>query len=130
LIIDIDFFKKINDTYGHIEADKILEKLAQILKTAVRNSDLVARFGGEEFVILFPETNLNKAIKVCKRINKNIEKDKFLKKYKLTISGGLTEYKQRDNIRKMQERADKALYEAKKTGRDRIIIFGKTKKKV
>ncbi len=128
LIIDIDYFKKVNDTYGHIKGDEILEKLASVLMKSVRISDIVARFGGEEFVVLFPETNLKKAIEISARIREKIKKDSFLKKYKISVSGGLTEYLPRDTLKKIEERADKALYEAKDKGRDRLMSVGKDRK--
>ncbi len=121
MIIDIDFFKKINDTYGHVKADEILKRLANILKTQVRKSDVVARFGGEEFIILLPETSLEKAKRFSSRLRNAIKSDKILKKYNLTVSGGITEYKIRDMKSKFKERADKALYQAKKKGRDRFV---------
>jgi diguanylate cyclase (GGDEF)-like protein len=128
LIIDIDYFKKINDTYGHVKADEMLARLGKILKESVRESDIVSRFGGEEFVVLFPETNLKKASEVALRLRDKIKKDSFLKKYRLTVSGGLTKYEKRDSMKTMQERADKALYEAKEKGRDRIIVLERGKK--
>ncbi len=123
MIIDIDFFKKINDTYGHVKADEILKRLANILKTQVRKSDVVARFGGEEFIILLPETSLEKAKRFSSRLRNAIKSDKILKKYNLTVSGGITEYKIRDMKSKFKERADKALYQAKKKGRDRFVVI-------
>ena len=129
LILDIDFFKKINDTYGHTKADDMLIQMAKIMKKEVRKSDIVARFGGEEFVVLLPGTNAQKATKVVQRLKNKIQSDKFLSKYKLTVSGGLTEYQEKDTPKKMQERSDKALYEAKESGRDKIVLLTKNKKK-
>jgi len=120
-LIDIDHFKKINDTYGHIQADKMLKQLANLLKKATRTSDIVARFGGEEFIVLFPETGIEEAKEIASRIRDAIKDDTFLKKYNLTISGGLTEYAKKDTMEKMLKRADKGLYDAKKTGRDRLV---------
>jgi len=128
LIIDIDFFKKINDQYGHVKADELLKKLAEILVETTRNSDIVARFGGEEFIILFPETNLAKAKEVSSRIRLAVKKDKLLKTHNLTISGGLTEYIEKDTIKKMATRADKALYDAKNSGRDKLVLYGQREK--
>lgn len=122
LIIDVDFFKKINDTYGHLQADKILLRLAQLIERESRRYDVVARFGGEEFFILLPNTNLAKAKKVAERFRKAILKDAFMKKYGVTISGGVSEYKERDNFEKISKRADDALYKAKKEGRNRICV--------
>ncbi len=123
IMIDIDFFKKINDTYGHIKADVLLKKLADILNKQIRKSDIVARFGGEEFVILLPETNLEKAKKFSLRIRKAIHLDKMLSKFNITVSGGITEYRERDTKKKFKERSDKALYQAKESGRDKFVAI-------
>ncbi|HLC86682.1 MAG TPA: GGDEF domain-containing protein [Candidatus Nanoarchaeia archaeon] len=120
---DIDYFKKINDTCGHFKADDMLKRLATLIVKNTRKSDVVARFGGEEFIILFPETGLNKAKQITYRIKKSVKEDIFLKKYGLTISGGLTILKERDTARKIKERVDKGLYKAKNKGRDRFIII-------
>lgn len=121
-IIDIDFFKKINDTYGHVKGDEILKRLAQVIMGQIRKSDIAARFGGEEFIILLPETPVAKAKGLVSRVRNKIKNDVFLKKYKVTISGGLTQYRKGDTEKRLKERADKALYEAKETGRDKIVI--------
>ena len=122
MIIDIDFFKNINDKYGHIKADELLEKLAEILQKQVRKSDVVARFGGEEFIILLPETNLTKAKRLASRLRKSIHSDKMLKKHKLTVSGGITQFKKGDTKKSLKTRADKALLKAKKSGRDKFLV--------
>ncbi len=123
MIVDIDFFKKVNDTYGHLKADEILAHLAKLLKQTVRKSDVPARFGGEEFFIILPETTLEKAKKLANRLRNAIHSDKFLKKYKITASGGLTQFKMSDTKIKLKERADKALYKAKETGRDKFVAI-------
>jgi len=122
-IIDIDFFKKINDTYGHLKADEFLKRLADVLKKQLRISDIVSRFGGEEFFILLPETSLEKSKKLTSRLRKAIKSDKILKKHGITVSGGLTEYRKKDTKKSFKERADKALYKAKETGRDRFVTI-------
>jgi diguanylate cyclase (GGDEF)-like protein len=123
IIIDIDFFKKINDTYGHIKGDELLKKLADVVKKQIRRSDIAARFGGEEFVILLPETNMKKAIRFAARLGKAIHLNPTLHKYHLTVSGGVTQYKQGESKKKFKERADKALYHAKDTGRDKFLAL-------
>lgn len=121
-VIDIDFFKKVNDTYGHLVGDKVLYHLAKNLGKTIRKYDVLARFGGEEFVVLFPEANLNQAKKVGERMRKGLDKDQILKRYKVTVSVGVTEFKEKDTREKMMSRADKALYEAKKNGRNRVEV--------
>jgi diguanylate cyclase (GGDEF)-like protein len=122
VIVDIDFFKKINDTYGHMKADELLARLAQVIQNQIRKSDIAARFGGEEFFILLPETNIEKAKKLAARLKKAIHSDKILNKYKVTISGGIAEFKKRDSKKSLKSRADKALYKAKHSGRDNFIV--------
>lgn len=122
VVIDIDFFKKINDTYGHLEADKMLLRLAGLFERESRRYDLVSRFGGEEFLILLPNTPLVKAKRVAERIRLAVLKDSFLKKYGVTISLGVSEFKEKDNFKKLASRADRALYQAKKSGRNRVCV--------
>lgn len=118
--IDIDFFKKINDTYGHLVGDGILIELVNTLNKVIRKYDILARVGGEEFFILLPETSVKKAQTVAGRLLKCLWNNSVLKKYEVTISLGLTEYKPKDTIEKMIKRADEALYLSKKNGRNRI----------
>ena len=118
IIIDIDFFKKVNDTYGHLTGDLILKELAKHLKKKIRKYDVLARFGGEEFLILIPGYGIEQSIKIAERLRKSLTQNKILKKYKITISLGVTEYKKRDNMEKMVKRADKALYKSKENGRN------------
>ena len=120
LILDIDYFKKLNDKYGHFTGDKILKQVASIIEKQIRKSDTAARFGGEEFIILLPNTSAKKAKKVAERIRKKIKQD--MKKYNLTVSGGLTDFKKADTKSSMKQRADKALYQAKEKGRNNIQI--------
>lgn len=123
MITDIDFFKKINDTYGHMKADELLKRLAEVIQKQIRKSDVVARFGGEEFIILLPETNLEKANLFAARLKRAVHSDAVLKKHNLHVSGGITQYKERDNKKKLKERVDKALYQAKETGRDKFVAI-------
>ncbi len=120
IIVDLDYFKRINDTYGHMTGDAILKKLGKILKDSTRKYDIVSRFGGEEFIVLFPNTNLQRARKVSERLRRNVENDKEMSKYKVTMSGGISTYHKNDSIARMKQRADKALYRAKHNGRNRI----------
>jgi len=122
-IIDLDFFKRINDTYGHSKGDEVLEFFARIMKKNVRKTDIVARMGGEEFAIIFPDTSLNKANNVLIRIQKGLKLDKEInEEINLTISVGIVEinpkYQSYDHL---INDVDKLLYKAKDTGRNKII---------
>lgn len=121
-VIDIDFFKKFNDTYGHLVGDEILFELAQTIQKELRKYDILARFGGEEFFILFPETSINRGKQVAERLRKSLWKSKKMKKYEVTISLGVTEYKERDTMERMIKRADDALYLSKKGGRNKVSV--------
>src|SRR3989344_4965015 len=123
LIIDLDNFKKLNDTYGHIIGDKMLKRLGLVMKENTRKYDIVSRFGGEEFIILLPNTNIKRAKVVCNRLRIKIQEDNEVKRYAVTISGGLISYQKNESIRRMQIRADKALYQAKKKGKNRIEVI-------
>lgn len=122
---DIDFFKKINDTYGHLAGDYILKSIAVILKNNTSNVDLVARYGGEEFVIVMPETDKDKAHVKAAGIRKTIEKHKFVFQnieIKVTMSMGVAAFPGDAMLRRsLIERADKALYSAKEQGRNRVV---------
>ena len=120
IVVDIDHFKKVNDTYGHLTADKILERVARVLEKEVRKYDIVARFGGEEFFIMLPSASLNVAKRIAERVRKAVFNDGNLKKYKISISLGVAEYMARDNLDRISKRADKALYRAKKGGRNKV----------
>ena len=111
-IFDLDYFKKINDTYGHLVGDKILIRLARVLQDNLRKSDIISRFGGEEFVVLMPNTNIKKAYKVLDRLRKIISVDKGMKRYRVTASCGVTQYKKGDNLKRFKDKADKAFFKA------------------
>ena len=123
MMIDIDFFKKINDKHGHIKADEILVRLAKVLEKTLRKSDIISRFGGEEFFILLPGTTLERAKRLALRLKSAVSKNYFLKRYKVTLSGGLTEFKLKDTKKSFMKRADKALYKAKNSGRDKFVAI-------
>ncbi|XVN42235.1 MAG: PleD family two-component system response regulator [Candidatus Rickettsia vulgarisii] len=126
LMCDIDHFKQVNDTYGHQAGDILLKAVANILKNIFRVTDLIARFGGEEFSILIDDIALNDAIYIAEKVRKEIESIDFKVKtqqepIKKTISIGVTEYKIGETINNFIERADKALYQAKNTGRNKVV---------
>ena len=125
MIWDIDFFKKVNDTYGHQAGDAVLVKVAQLLRAHLRETDFIARFGGEEFVSLMPNTSLGGGFKVAEKIREQIQTLEFFYKgeqIQLTISCGISLFADGDTPNDVFERADKALYQAKKQGRNRCVI--------
>jgi len=123
LMIDIDFFKKINDTYGHLAGDKALKEMTKIVFSLIRQSDFFGRYGGEEFLLVLPSTKITGAIKLAKRIKDSIESHifKFDKNdIKFTVSIGVTSVGLNDDYENLISRVDEALYEAKNKGRNRI----------
>ena len=121
VILDIDHFKRINDTYGHNAGDKALKLVAQLMTTYVRQSDYVFRIGGEEFVLLLTSTAQDNARKLVEKMRAGIAASSFHFKGEpvtLTLSAGITETRGGDDGESIYERADKALYKAKNSGRD------------
>lgn len=122
-IIDIDYFKKINDTLGHLRGDKVLRLVAREIARRVRNEDFVARYGGEEFVVVMPETDLQSAYVAMEKVRTAIEECPFnfnQQRIPITASFGISSFQEGDEIETCFERADKALYRAKDEGRNRI----------
>lgn len=120
LLIDVDYFKRINDTYGHNTGDKILSNISKLLKNNIRITDTASRWGGEEFLILAANSNLQDTIEFGEKIRKKIEEFNFLKNEKITVSIGISEYRTGETFNKLYERVDEALYSAKDKGRNRI----------
>jgi len=124
-IWDIDFFKKINDSYGHKAGDKVLSTIAQLLNKRVRKSDFFARYGGEEFVMLLPETTAEEALKLANNLRESIKSCSFHYRgedVRVTVSCGISSFKEGDTADQVFERADKALYAAKNQGRNRCVL--------
>jgi diguanylate cyclase (GGDEF)-like protein len=122
IMLDIDYFKKINDGYGHDVGDEILKELVGVVNKSIRKSDLFARVGGEEFAVIAPETSSSEAILVAEKIRKNVEENIFSKNIKVTISLGISQYKSKDDHNTIFKRADNALYKAKGNGRNRSEV--------
>jgi diguanylate cyclase (GGDEF)-like protein len=128
IMVDIDHFKKVNDTFGHDGGDKVLREIASLLKNSVRKHDTVARYGGEEFVLLLPGAPLDPTNMVAERIRRSVENTSFdmgQTQIHITISLGISSFpihrmKSKEELVKM---ADLALYEAKRGGRNRVCIF-------
>lgn len=125
-ILDIDFFKKVNDTYGHQYGDYVLKTVADLTKAAFRKTDLLYRYGGEELVMIMPETNIENAVIPVQRLRRTIEEYDFEYngiKAKVTASIGLTmNFQEFSAAAEILKSADEALYKAKETGRNRIVL--------
>ncbi len=128
LVIDIDFFKKFNDTYGHKAGDRVLRSVAASVQESLRASDLVFRYGGEEFVVILNSIQEDIAFNLAEKIRKSVEKEYFIdkeKKLKVTISLGIACVKEGESEAELFERADKAMYVAKRKGRNQVEIAEK-----
>jgi diguanylate cyclase (GGDEF)-like protein len=123
ILFDIDHFKSINDTYGHDVGDEVLRKVAAVVRKNLRKDDVIARWGGEEFVILLPKTNKKAATVVAEKLRNAIKSVKIpqMKGRVITASFGVTEVREGESLEKVLKRADEALYEAKRNGRDRVV---------
>ena len=122
ILLDIDDFKLVNDTYGHIFGDETLKKFAQILLQNIRKTDKLGRWGGEEFLIVCPNTNIEDLITVAENLRKNIENDLFLKEKRITASFGLSVFDGSKNIEQVIHVADENLYKAKDAGKNRVCF--------
>ncbi len=124
LILDIDFFKDYNDTWGHLEGDKVLMHIGRIISSCMRSMDTAYRYGGEEFAILLPETGLKKACVVGARIKDNIASEIFRpekdKTQSVTVSIGACELVEGEDFTSFIKRTDKAMYKSKETGRNKL----------
>ena len=124
MLIDLDDFKKMNDTYGHAAGDLVLVHIAEILSTSVRNSDLVARWGGEEFVVCLPETDLENAQQLAGRLRQEIETTRFRygsDEIRVTASFGICQFEEADTEKSVFEKADRCLYAAKAQGKNCVV---------
>jgi diguanylate cyclase (GGDEF)-like protein len=123
LLIDIDYFKSVNDTYGHAAGDTALMQVARVLTEAVRGSDVVCRYGGEEFLVLAPETQLDGAVALAEKIRLDVGARLFgdgERVFPLTFSIGASQLRDTESAHDMIARADEALYQAKESGRNRV----------
>jgi diguanylate cyclase len=124
-LLDIDNFKMLNDKLGHGAGDEALKALAQVVSTTLRPTDVVARYGGEEFVVLLPETAVDEGQQILTRLQRSLTGGLFMhedKKVLVTFSAGVTAYRDSERIEEALERADQALYEAKRTGKNRTCV--------
>jgi two-component system cell cycle response regulator len=128
-MLDIDHFKRVNDRYGHLTGDEVLEKIAALIRQNIRDTDIAGRYGGEEFIIILPQANLSSALVVAERIRNIIEntemKDSAGNVFAITVSQGLSGWERGEDAYSLISRADEALYKAKEKGRNRVqIILG------
>lgn len=136
LMIDIDYFKKINDFYGHPFGDKVLVCFSSLLQDMVRSTDIVSRYGGEEFLVVLPEINIHGAMDFAERLRAAISQCKIENKEKhlnvtISISIGVSSFQEEnDSKEEIISQADKALYEAKKTGRNRVCCYKQLSKQL
>lgn len=121
-IFDIDFFKQVNDVHGHVIGDETLITFAQTINNSIRDIDVFARWGGEEFTLLLPNTNAEEAYTIAEELRILIENIEFKAIGKKTCSIGITQFRDKDCINDVIVRSDDALYEAKETGRNRVCI--------
>ncbi len=133
IMVDVDYFKKINDTYGHIAGDCVLKGLAQLITAELREYDIASRYGGEEFCILLPSTVIEEASFVAQRLRKSTQEHNFditeakipgVETLKITVSIGVSQFEKSMNEPvDLYNKADAALYEAKNSGRNRVVVF-------
>lgn len=130
ILLDIDYFKKYNDNYGHIKGDEIIKEVADSLKNSIRKKDIAVRYGGEEMVLILPDTSIEEAKEVAKRVHSNIKDKSIEHKYSevddiLTVSTGIytNTFSNNQSIYDLIDKADKALYKSKNNGRNRYEIF-------
>jgi len=132
IMTDIDFFKSVNDTYGHAAGDLVLKVIAKVIRSQLREYDIAGRYGGEEFSLLLPFTKIDEAKMVAERLRQTVENtvidiskvnpESDVKTIKITLSLGIYEMKENDNDEDLLKKADKALYQAKNTGRNKVVV--------
>ncbi|TYT74920.1 GGDEF domain-containing response regulator [Desulfobotulus mexicanus] len=128
LLLDIDYFKDYNDSHGHLEGDRVLMRMGAIIKNSLRIMDSAYRYGGEEFTVLLPETEVKEALVVAQRIQEGLASEKFFpasmpQPVYITVSIGITEYITEENLVTFIQRADMAMYCSKKNGRNQITTL-------
>jgi len=122
IIVDIDYFKKVNDTFGHDVGDVVLKEFTTILKNNIRKTDILGRWGGEEFIIICPATSLEEATRLANRMREKVEAYRYTTKSNQTASFGVAVFITGENSKSLFIRVDKALYNAKKLGRNRVEV--------
>ena len=121
LLFDIDDFKKVNDRFGHMAGDQALVGIAEVVSAHIRDEDLFARWGGEEFVVLFSNTGIEKATELAERLRRVVEVNPWGDAGKITISVGVAEYRENESLVDFVNRVDKKMYDAKRAGKNRVM---------
>jgi len=124
LVIDVDHFKNINDAYGHVIGDQVLIKLTDLIKSRIRATDSLYRFGGEEFVVVLVGARLSSAKAIAEELRLSIESNKLVENKVVTISLGVAEFIEEESGASCLDRCDKAMYQAKESGRNKVCIAG------
>jgi diguanylate cyclase (GGDEF)-like protein len=122
IILDVDHFKKINDTFGHLMGDTVLKHVSRAIKSQCRTVDKIGRYGGDEFLVILPETSLENAAILAKRLQDKIEGLTFDQPVEITISQGIAQYEKGESINALIDRADTHLYSAKHSGRNQFVL--------
>jgi diguanylate cyclase (GGDEF)-like protein len=122
VFFDIDHFKNVNDTYGHLVGDEVLRHIARLVKSTLRQSDMVARWGGEEFILLLPDTPLDSAARVAENLRAIIEHETFDVVEHISCSFGVSVLRENETDDELLQRVDELLYQAKTRGRNRVVI--------
>ncbi len=125
IMFDIDNFKYVNDTFGHNAGDDVLVTIAQIVRSVVRSSDMFARWGGEEFLILQVETDFEDTISLAERIRRHIKEHTFKDVGRVTVSLGVAQHQNQESIESLVKKADRAMYQAKKEGKNTVVVDGR-----
>lgn len=126
LMLDIDYFKEINDRYGHLMGDTVIKDVMNCINQSIRQTDICFRYGGEEFLILLNNTNIKDAFKISERIRNSVAAKRFIceqESFKVTVSIGYTQLHPIDNQQSFIKRADQALYQAKDNGRNQVLGY-------
>jgi diguanylate cyclase (GGDEF)-like protein len=123
LMIDIDRFKSINDQYGHMIGDSVIQLLADIFRDLIRASDIAIRFGGEEFIILLPNTEEEGAYEIASKIKNRVQNQRTIVGFTVSIGVSKCNFSENTDINKLLHKVDEALYKAKRDGRNRVVIY-------
>ena len=124
-MIDVDHFKRVNDTWGHTCGDQILGKIAEVCQQSLRPNDIIGRFGGEEFVVGLPNTHVNEAKNIAERLKENVAAltlEGEMSEFRLSVTIGVAVANEKDDLDAVITRADNKLYEGKREGRNRVVI--------